>query len=172
MSPLARPHDGSDPPTVHAGAVLIGRDGVLIRGASGSGKSTLARALVAETRAAGRFAAHVADDRVVLRAAAGRLLARPASRLAGLVEVRGRGILAVDHEPAAVIRLVVDLVEAPPRLPDDAERETEIEGIRLPRLALAARSAAAREVLDALRAGGRPWSDPFAGDSAARKIRT
>lgn len=103
-------------PTVHANAVLVGADGVLIRGAPGAGKSTLTRALVAAAAAEGRFARLVADDRVALSMRHGRLIARPAAALAGLAERRGRGIEVVAHEPAAVVRLVVDLV-------DDAEAE-------------------------------------------------
>ena len=121
--------------TLHAGCVVVGEAGVLLRGPSGIGKSTLARRLVAAEAAARRFGAHVADDRVMLRARAGRLLARPHPAIAGRLEVGGCGIAAVRHLREAVIRLVVDLVaSAPARLTEAAETEAELLGIRLPRL--------------------------------------
>ena len=129
-------------PTVHATAVAIGPDGVLIRGPSGAGKSMLALTLIERRRAAGGFAALVADDRVTLTASAGRLIATGPADLAGLLEVRGRGILRVESEAATVVRLVVDLVEPDQivRLPDlDSDRVT-IDGIPLPRRRLAQRA--------------------------------
>lgn len=123
-------------PTIHASAVLVGARAVLIRGPSGSGKSRLALELI-ETGRAGRlrFARLVGDDRVRVESANGRLLVRPAMELAGLIEVRGAGILRIEHEGAAVVGLVVDLDAA------DAERLPEqgtvaLEAITLPRLAV------------------------------------
>jgi serine kinase of HPr protein (carbohydrate metabolism regulator) len=137
--------------TVHASAVLAGARAVLIRGASGAGKSRLACALIEAGRAGLLpFARLVGDDRVHLRAAAGRLLVRPASKLAGLIEVRGIGIARMPHEPEAVVGLVVDLGAGVERLPELEQRWTEIEGIRLPRLAVAAGNDALPIVLAAL----------------------
>lgn len=131
-------------PTVHATAVVIGETGLLIRGASGAGKTSLAFALVEAARRSGTYAAFVADDRVALSCANGRLLARCPEAIAGLAERRGRGIEKVDHVPAAVIRLVADLVEADAmaRLPEIADEETEIEGVRLRRQAIPTRQTA------------------------------
>ena len=90
--------------TLHASAVLVGARAVLIRGPSGSGKSKLARELIESARGNGSgFARLVGDDRVHLETASGRLLVRPAQALAGLLEVRGVGVLRVDHEPVAVV---------------------------------------------------------------------
>src|SRR5215472_4006684 len=95
-------------PTVHASAVLVGARAVLIRGPAGSGKSSLALALVrAAQTGLLRFARLVGDDRVHLAASHDRLLVRPAAALAGLIEVRGAGIIRLDHEPAAVVGLMV-----------------------------------------------------------------
>jgi len=129
------------PPTVHATAIVIGEAGVLIRGASGSGKTSLAFALVDAARQSGLHAAFVADDRVALTAVHGRLVARCPETIAGLAERHGRGIETVDHVPAAVIRLVADLVDAGAvaRLPEATETEVEIDGLRLPRQAIPAR---------------------------------
>lgn len=124
-------------PTVHATALLLGSTGVLLRGRSGAGKTRLALALVAAETAAGGFARLVADDRVVLAVAHGRLVARPPAALAGLAERRGEGVLAVAHEPAAVLGFVVDLVpDAPERVPAAAAGRVEIDGVGLPRLVL------------------------------------
>jgi serine kinase of HPr protein (carbohydrate metabolism regulator) len=73
---------------------------------------------------------------VHLEAHHGRLLVRPAAALAGLIEVRGLGVRRLAYEPVAVVGLVVDLADAG-RLPEPAEQETVISGIRLPRLAVA-----------------------------------
>ena len=127
----------SDPASVHAGAVLVGGRAILIRGPAGSGKSRLALALIEAAQTGARpFARLIADDRVRLEAHHGRLLARAPETITGLIEVRGLGIRRVAHEPVAVVGLVVDLA-APDseRLP--AARETDIEGIALPRLAVA-----------------------------------
>ena len=142
-------------PTVHANAVLVGADGVLIRGRPGAGKSALARALIAAAAAEGRFARLVADDRVALSVHGGRLVARPPAALAGLAERRGRGIEATKHEGAAVVRLVVDLVaaEEAERMPAPAALRTEILGVALPRQPVACGAAeAAGLVLAALAA--------------------
>jgi serine kinase of HPr protein (carbohydrate metabolism regulator) len=124
-------------PTVHASAVLVGARAVLIRGPSGVGKSCLALALIgAASTGAVRFARLVGDDRVHLEAAAGRLLVRPAEELAGLIELRGVGILRRDYEPCARVGLVVDLAATDAeRLPDPSD--VAIAGIKLPRLAVA-----------------------------------
>jgi serine kinase of HPr protein (carbohydrate metabolism regulator) len=126
--------------TVHASAVLAGAGAVLIRGPAGAGKSRLALALImAGQSGLLGFARLVGDDRIELAAAHGRLLARPAEKLAGLIEVRGLGIRRLAHEPVAVVGLVVDLA-APgaERLPGKAEREVTIEGVKIPHLAVAA----------------------------------
>jgi serine kinase of HPr protein (carbohydrate metabolism regulator) len=129
----------ADSATVHASAVLVGANAVLIRGPAGSGKSRLALALI---RAADtgllRFARLVADDRTQLEARHGRVLARPAAALAGLIEVRGLGIRQLPHEPVAVVGCVIDLAATDAqRLPAPAGRETVVAGVRLPRLAVA-----------------------------------
>jgi HPr kinase/phosphorylase len=129
----------SHSPTIHASAVLVGARAVLIRGPSGAGKSRLALALIEAAHAGTlRFARLVGDDRVHLEAVHARLLVRPADALRGLVEVRGVGIRQVPFEPVAVVGLVVDLQSAEgARLPAAAHRDTDVAGIRLPRLAVA-----------------------------------
>ena len=122
-------------PTIHASAVLIGPKAVLIRGPAGSGKSQLAWELA---QGALPFARLVADDRAHIEAKAGRLLVRPAPALAGLIEVRGLGIRRLPYEPVAAVGLVVDLA-APDadRLPAPQTGQISLEGVVLPRLAVA-----------------------------------
>jgi HPr kinase/phosphorylase len=141
--------------TVHATAVLVGARAVLIRGPSGAGKSRLALDLIAAARAGKvRFAMLVGDDRVRLEAAHGRLMVRPAEALAGLVEVRGVGIRRLDHEPSAVVGLVVDLAAADAeRLPQAEGQNAVIAGISLPRLAIAPGQEALPAVLALLTCG-------------------
>ncbi len=150
----------ADPATVHASAVLVGPRAVLIRGPSASGKSRLALELLLEAARAGalRFARLVADDRVYLEAVSGRLLARSPEALAGLIEVRGVGVLRTAHEACGVIGLVVDLA-APDaeRLPNADTRRTEISGIHLPRLPVAKDSAALPAVLAVLTSAKNDW---------------
>ncbi|HZS64273.1 MAG TPA: serine kinase [Xanthobacteraceae bacterium] len=127
-------------PTIHASAVLVGARAVLIRGPSGSGKSRLALALLQAAQAGFLpFARLVADDRVHVQARHGRLLLRPAENLAGLLEVRGLGLRQVEAEPLAVAGWVVDLAaEDAARLPAPTAGAVNLEGVRLPRLAVAA----------------------------------
>jgi HPr kinase/phosphorylase len=140
----------SKAPSVHASAVLAGARAVLIRGAAGAGKSRLALALITAAQAGLlRFARLVGDDRVHLETSHGRLLVGPTPALAGLIEVRGLGIRRLDYEALAVVGLVVDLAA------DDAERlpsvgATMIEGITLPRLAVAGSTEALQPVIAAI----------------------
>ena len=109
---------------IHASCVVLGRAGgafgapkdagVLLLGPSGAGKSDLALRLLAQG------AKLIADDRVELYVVRGALYARPPKRLAGLIEVRGVGILSNPHAPRARIALAVELMAQVERLP--AER--------------------------------------------------
>jgi serine kinase of HPr protein (carbohydrate metabolism regulator) len=129
-----------DHSTIHASVVLVGARAVLIKGPPGAGKSQLALALLSAARTGQLgFARLVADDRVLIEPMHGRLLARPAPSLAGLLEVRGLGVRRVPHEPVAVVGTVLELSAADAdRLPQKISSQTEISGIRLPRLAVAA----------------------------------
>jgi HPr kinase/phosphorylase len=80
------------------------RTGVLLLGASGAGKSQLTLRLLA---AGARL---IADDRIELYARRGRLRARPPRGLAGLLEIRGLGIVKLPYAASVDISLVVRLV--------------------------------------------------------------
>ena len=138
--------------SVHATTVVIGEAGVLIRGASGAGKSVLALALIGQARQAGLFSQLVADDRTALRASGGRLMAQPVSPLEGLIERRGLGLTPEPHQPAVVVRLIVDLSGTEPaRMPEPEDLVDRLAGIDLPRLTVTGRAGDERLVLAALR---------------------
>ena len=106
---------------IHATCVRLGKAGaafgappgagILLLGNSGSGKSDLALRLIA----AG--AELVADDRTDLYLSRGRLYARAPAPIAGLLEVRGVGILALPYARQVKVALVAQLGKAGPRLP-------------------------------------------------------
>jgi serine kinase of HPr protein (carbohydrate metabolism regulator) len=141
---------------IHASCIDIAGIGVLLQGPPRSGKSDLALRLIDGD------ARLVADDQVELTVREGVLWAASPKALAGRMEIRGIGIVAVPWEPRTPVRLVVDLV-APSeveRMPESSE--SEIEGVRLHRLALAPFEASApskiRFIARAERVGER-WRD-------------
>jgi serine kinase of HPr protein (carbohydrate metabolism regulator) len=126
----------------HAGLIAARDDGprggrwrgVLIEGPSGAGKSDLAlRALEHGFRL-------VADDRVLLWVAEGRLFGRAPDALAGLIEVRGLGVVAVPALPLAEVCLLARC-GAPERLPDPAFED--LLGVAVPRVEVDPRLASA-----------------------------
>lgn len=136
--------------TLHASCVVVGETGILIRGAAGAGKSTLAREIIQAARLSGLFARLVADDRTRIMVRHGRLVASPVAPLCGLVEIRGIGIVQQSFEPAAVLRLVVDLMDSPPRYPEKSEQYAVLWNIRVPRLHVQARTPTATAILGCL----------------------
>jgi HPr kinase/phosphorylase len=136
-------------PTIHASAVLVGPRAVLIRGPSGAGKSRLALALITAAESGlVRFARLVGDDRLHVEAVNGRLLVRPAERLAGLIEVRGLGVRRLPYEPVAVVGLIVDLAAADAeRFPAPEGSTATIHSVALPRLAVAAGSDSLSQIV-------------------------
>lgn len=148
--------------TVHASCVLLDEAGVLIRGPSGAGKSALCLALLDRFFLEGRHARLVGDDRVRLEAHHGRLVARPHPALAGLIEIRGLGPRRlVTYAPAAVVRLVVDLVAVVERLPE-AANTARLLGVAVPRLTLEPRHPREYLIREALGAGVAMRTHPAA----------
>jgi serine kinase of HPr protein (carbohydrate metabolism regulator) len=135
-------------PTIHATALLVGSVGLLVRGRSGAGKSALADEVIARAHAAGLFAALVADDRVALAVAHGRLIARPPRALAGLIERRGLGVMKVRAEPAAVVRAVVDLIDDVPERVPAPEARVDLLGIGLPVVLIKAHDPAGARLVE------------------------
>ncbi|HEV2652104.1 MAG TPA: HPr kinase/phosphatase C-terminal domain-containing protein [Rhizomicrobium sp.] len=90
---------------IHATCVkLASGAGVLLMGPSGSGKSDLAIRLI------DGGAVLVADDRCDLSVEGNSLIARPPTILAGLIELRGVGIITIPYAELVAVSLVVELV--------------------------------------------------------------
>jgi len=92
---------------VHASCAARETAGVLLTGPAGSGKSDLLLRLL------DRGFVLVADDRVDIEDG----IASPPTALAGLLEVRGLGIMRLPHLPCARLALAVELGAAAARLP-------------------------------------------------------
>ena len=125
---------------------------MLIRGGSGAGKSRLAFDLILAGRA-GQIGAAVlvGDDRVHLTVRQEQLMVHPARELAGLIEIRGLGIRRCDFVGEAVVGLVVDLAAADAeRLPPPEALQTQISGIKIPRIPVGIGFAALPLVVAAL----------------------
>jgi HPr kinase/phosphorylase len=101
---------------VHGTAIALGGEGILLRGPSGAGKSDLALRLIDQG------ARLVADDQTELRRDGHEITMSAPATIAGQIEVRGLGIVALPSVVSAPLRLVVDLM-AP----------AEIERMPLPR---------------------------------------
>ena len=127
----------TDPVLVHATAVAIDARAILLRGPSGAGKSDLALRLIDSG------ARLVADDQVELRRAGERVLVTAPAALAGLIEVRGVGILRIEAVAEATLVLLVDLVPSAKvdRLPE--ARCEDVLGVALPSIALSPFEASA-----------------------------
>ena len=110
-------------------------DGVLLIGPSGSGKSDLALRLLS------RGFELVADDCVDIEDG----IAAPPPALAGLLEVRGLGIVRLPYASTARLALVAELGVADERLPAPGHHAGL--GLALIRLDPTAASAAERVVL-------------------------
>ncbi len=89
---------------IHASCAARDGQGVLLLGPPGSGKSDLVLRLLSHGFVL------VADDRVELEDG----FASPPAPLAGLLEVRGLGLVHMDHLPRASVRLAVRLAATPP----------------------------------------------------------
>ena len=114
---------------LHATCVAMGDRGVLLSGRSGSGKSDLALRLI------DRGARLVSDDATLVTRRNGVLSASAPTLGAGLMEVRGLGIVETDVVDAATVALIVDLDDIGERMPLNGECRY-IAGVALPVLHL------------------------------------
>ena len=119
------------PLSLHAGCAARRGVGVLLLGRPGIGKSDLLLRLI------DRGFDLVADDRVLVEAGQ----ARPPPALAGLIEIRGLGLLRMAHMAPVRIGLAVLLDEPATRLP---RPERHPVGVPLLRMAPFAASAPCR----------------------------
>jgi len=121
----------TDPLLVHATAIAVDGDAVLLRGPSGAGKSDLALRLI---EAGARL---LADDQALLRRVDNHIIVRAPAAIAGLIEVRGIGILRVDSLEEAPLALLVDLVPSAQLERIPANRFEMVLGLAVPLIALA-----------------------------------
>jgi serine kinase of HPr protein (carbohydrate metabolism regulator) len=134
MNPAAGPRLSAE--TVHASSVAMQGRAVLITGPSGSGKSDLALRLF------DRGFSLVSDDQTIVKKDGSRLLASAPPNIAGKLEIRGLGIIDMEHVENVPIALIVELTNEIPRLPDDS-RERPILGVNLPLITIDALTASA-----------------------------
>lgn len=116
--------------TLHASCVAIGDVAVLIAGPSGSGKSDLALRLI------DRGATLVSDDYTILRRDGTMLFASAPDTIAGKIEVRGIGIVAMPIVTNLPVALLVELDAEVTRLPESGTARA-VAGLMLPTVALA-----------------------------------
>jgi HPr kinase/phosphorylase len=120
---------------MHASCAARDGWGVLLTGAPGSGKSDLLLRLL------DRGFVLVADDQVEIGTDG---MARPPEPLAGLLEVRGLGVMRFPFLSAARPVLVAELVAGPvPRLPEPRRDNL----LRLPTIAIDPRPPSAAQLL-------------------------
>ncbi len=117
-------------PPLHASAFAYRGMGCLVMGESGSGKSSLI------SEAMLRGAQLIADDRVVLKAERGALIASAPEGLAGVLELRGLGLVRVEEALTAhPLHLAITLdAAASERLPEP--KTINLAGMDLPHLHL------------------------------------
>ena len=160
--------DAPDRQTHHGTAIAVDGSAALIIGPSGAGKSDLAlRCLaLAPTPLIPAAAQLVADDRVLITLADGRLRVSPPETIAGRLEVRGVGIVTVPYARSAELVLIAELAapQAIDRLPDPPLRR-DFLGVSLPVVQIAAFTASAPLKLLLALAGAAGQS---AGDNEAR----
>ena len=126
----------AEPETPHATCIAIRGRAVLIEGPSGAGKSDLALRLI------DRGATLVADDYTLVRRDGDRLIADAPATIAGMIEVRGIGILPMAHDGPMPVALLVSLGGAVERLPEEPAVRV-VAGVAVPALPLAGFEASA-----------------------------
>jgi HPr kinase/phosphorylase len=139
---------------VHGTAVAIDGEAILLRGPSGAGKSDLGLRLI------DGGADLVADDQALLQRSGARVMVRAPDTIAGMIEVRGVGIVRVGAVAEAPLALIVDLLPSGEieRLPES--RFDMVLGVAVPLISLApfegSAAAKLRLILCALAAGPLP----------------
>ncbi|MDO3443221.1 HPr kinase/phosphorylase [Agrobacterium sp. V1] len=108
---------------LHATAITVQNTGILFTGPSGSGKSELAFSFLTEAERCGLPAALIADDQIFVYRDGEDIIAERPQAIAGLLELRGSGIVSRSSVASAPLHFAVTTVLSPenPRLPEDDE---------------------------------------------------
>ncbi|EPE95553.1 HPr kinase/phosphorylase [Rhizobium grahamii] len=128
------------PSNIHATAIVVGKTGLLFMGPSGWGKSMLAFTCINEAQRLGISSALVADDQALLSEVDGSVIAACPASIAGLLELRGTGLVRLPHIASAAMHYAI-LPASPTgekRLPPEGERTTIAGSIELPVIRLLA----------------------------------
>ena len=161
---------------LHASAVAVGDRALLITGAAGAGKTTLALEMIA------LGAELIADDRVRVtpdeapsdKAPPNKFLANETRQLwlsappniAGLVEMRGFGLLRLAARPRAVLKLIAELDRGETeRLPP--RRTRILSGIACPVILCKGRPGLAAALTCLMRAEDWPGPEFLAADNSS-----
>jgi hypothetical protein len=152
---------------LQASAVAIGGRALLIEGPPGSGKSSLALALI------DRGAGLIGDDAVQLERVGDTLIASPPPNIAGLIELRGIGLVRLPVAPAAPVALILTLGGPPAaRLPEMPLPCRSIAGVAVPVLGFEPGTIApALRAEQALALHGRVANPPSLSPARGQKRR-
>ena len=122
------------PCNIHGTAIVVGTTGLLFIGASGTGKSSLAYSCITDARSQGLFSALVADDQVFLSLAGSQVIAECPPAIAGMLELRGTGIVRLAHISPALMHFAVMNADpsAAGRLPPEEDQIELLPRIFLP----------------------------------------
>jgi HPr kinase/phosphorylase len=125
---------------LHGTCVALGEEGLLLLGKPGSGKSDLALRLIDE---GGLL---VADDQVRVAPRGASLIASAPPALAGLLEIRGIGIIRTAAKPEVELTVVIQLEKEAliDRLPEEESHDILAVALPLYRIDPTAASATAR----------------------------
>ena len=113
------------PLVMQATAVSIGGKALILEGPPGSGKSSLALALI------DRGAELIGDDGVTLERKKSQIVASPPPNIAGLIEMRGIGLISIPVTASIPVSLILTLGEAGERLPAGSVTR-DVMGLAIP----------------------------------------
>lgn len=120
----------ASPHNIHATAIVVGDRGLLFVGPSGIGKSMMAFNCLSIARRQNVRSLLVADDQVFVSRDSNRIVATCPPAIAGMIELRGSGIVTMDHITTAPMDLAIQVVSLADceRLPPENE-EFQLENI-------------------------------------------